>query len=354
MIARVMSPWHQYWQANVTDRRWWLGVVLAGGIAGAGMLLASQPMALRWGLSPLTLAIVIGIVLGNTVFPLLDAHVAPGIDFAKGHLLRAGIVLYGLRVTVQQLLGIGWSGLLLDLIMLPSTFLLACYLGPRLFRLDKQTAQLIGAGSSICGAAAVLATAPVVKGPAYKVSVAVATVVVFGTIGMFLYPALYPYLGLNEHQYGMYAGATIHEVAQVVAAGKSVSEQAASTAVIEKMLRVMMLAPFLILLSARQASSMAHSTAGRFANITIPWFALGFVAVVLLHSWVSVPASWLQLLLHVDTLLLATAMAALGLRTHVNALREAGIRPLLLAVTLFVYLITMGLLLSHGLTQLFG
>src|SRR5690606_11555450 len=145
-------------------------------------------------------------------------------------------------------------------------------LGTRVFRLDRETAMLIGAGSAICGAAAVMATEPVVRAQAHKVSVAVATVVVFGTAGMLLYPWLYPYLGLGEHAFGVYAGSTIHEVAQVVVAGGAVGEVAGSAAVIEKMLRVMLLAPFLLLLSSRL--SRDAGAGGDRAGIVVPWFAM--------------------------------------------------------------------------------
>ncbi|OWG05999.1 hypothetical protein B4U21_19605, partial [Klebsiella pneumoniae] len=134
-----------------------------------------------------------------------------------------------------------------------STFFIACFLGQKVFGLDKHTSWLIGAGSSICGAAAVLATEPVVKAEASKVTVAVATVVIFGTIAIFLYPAMYPLLAhwFTPETYGIYMGSTMHEVAQVVAAGHAVSPDAENAAVIAKMLRVMMLAPFLLFLAAR-------------------------------------------------------------------------------------------------------
>src|SRR5207248_5358443 len=101
-------------------------------------------------------------------------------------------------------------------------------------KLDRETSMLIGTGSAICGAAAVLAAEPVLRAQPHRVSVAVATVVVFGTLGMFIYPLCYPYLGLSQQTYGVFTGSTIHEVAQVVAAGRAVSDTAAAAAVIEK------------------------------------------------------------------------------------------------------------------------
>jgi uncharacterized integral membrane protein (TIGR00698 family) len=195
-----------------------------------------------------------------------------------------------------------------------------------------------------------MATQPVVRGQEHKVSIAVATVVAFGTLSMFMYPLLYPHLGLTEHAYGTYAGSTIHEVAQVVVAGRSVSDAAANTAVIEKMLRVMMLAPFLLLLSGiqRRPTTRAPGRCTRpTRHVTVPWFALLFIAVSALNSRYALPAVWSSALIKVDTFMLAMAMGALGLRTHIAAVRQAGARPILLAGALFVFLIVGGYALNR-------
>lgn len=327
---------------HVRERAWWQGLLLVGALAAVAELVARAEWAQALGLSALTVAIVLGIAVGNTVLPRVAAHTAPGIEFCKGTLLRVGIVLYGLRVTFQQIGDVGVTGLATGVVMVAVTFSLAVLLGTRLFRLDRETSMLIGAGASICGAAAVMATAPVVRGQAHRVSVAVATVVVFGTAGMFLYPLLYPLLGLSEHAYGVYAGSTIHEVAQVVVAGRAVGETAAATAVIEKMLRVMLLAPFLLLLSAGLRSGSGSR------RITIPWFAVLFVAVAGFNSLQLLPAALVDTLVRIDGVVLAMAMAALGLRTQAGAVRQAGLRPLLLAASLFVFLVVGGLAINLG------
>jgi uncharacterized integral membrane protein (TIGR00698 family) len=327
------------------------GIALAGGIAALAYGAAAAPGVQRLGLSALTLAILLGILVGNTVFPTIASRVSPGVDFSKNRLLRAGIVLYGWRITFHELIAVGWSGLLIDILLIASTFTIAVQVGTRVFKLDRQTAMLIGTGSAICGAAAIMAAEPVVRGQAHRVSVAVATVVVFGTLGMFVYPALYPHLGLSEQAYGVYAGSTIHEVAQVVAATKPVSDSAAATAVIEKMLRVMMLAPFLVMLSSSQhvarsatargvaaSSGIASAGTAEAPRRFIPWFAILFIVVSAVNSLQILPVSWVKGLTELDTLLLATAMAGLGLRTHLAAVRQAGLRPLLLALTLFAFL----------------
>ncbi|MFI4867308.1 MAG: YeiH family protein [Steroidobacterales bacterium] len=349
--------------AHHRNRSWWLGVGLTGGLAAIGMFAAQLEGLQRLGLSGLTVTIALGIIAGNMFFPLVAAHSATGVDFSKSTLLRAGIILYGFRITFQQIGQVGWTGVLIDVLMVGLTFLIAVYLGTRVFRLDRQTSMLIGAGSAICGAAAVMATEPIVRGQAHKVSVAVATVVVFGTLAMFIYPPLYARLGLSQHAFGIFAGSTIHEVAQVIAAGKSVSDEVAGIAVIEKMLRVMMLAPFLLLLSAALASrgSGGHATTGHAtrdgaatARAYVPWFALLFIAASAMNSLQLLPAGLVALLVQLDTLLLAMAMAALGLRTHVGAIRQAGVKPLLLAATLFIFLAVGGYAVNRIVTQWLG
>lgn len=323
----------------------WPGFALAAVVAASGLWLAQQPALRSFGLSALTFAIIIGMVLGNTVFPHIAPHTAAGVDFCKNRLLRAGIVLFGFNITFQQAATVGIAGVILDAVIILSVFGLAMTLGRRVFRLDRQTCMLVGAGSAICGAAAVMAMEPVARAQAHKVSVAVATVVVFGTLSMFLYPLLFPYMGMSEHAFGIYIGSTVHEVAQVVAAGDAVGPIAAGTAIVEKMLRVMMLAPFLMGVSwwmqRRERRSQGSETASR-AKPTIPWFAVGFVVAVGINSLGVLGPSITTMLVQTSTIFLAMAMAALGLRTHAGAIRQAGAAPLALAGMLFLFLIVGG------------
>lgn len=323
------------------------GLALTGALALLAIRLAAFPWSERLGFGALTLAILGGILLGNTLYPRLEGHCAAGVALARQRLLRLGIVLYGFRLTFQQIAEVGTAALLIDLLMLGSTFLLACWLGRRLLGLDRETAMLIGAGSSICGAAAIVACEPVVRGGAGRVAVAVATVVVFGTLAMFLYPWLCPLILPGEPQAsGVYIGSTVHEVAQVVAAGRSLGEAAGNAAVITKMIRVMLLAPFLFLLAGylKGRRDEAETTPLRGG---MPWFALLFVVVAGFNSLALLPAPLVEWLVRLDTLLLAVAMAALGLGTHLRAIRQAGWRPLLLALLLFLWLVLGGGLLNR-------
>ena len=319
------------------------GLALTAVITGAAVWAGSVPAIAGAGMSALTLAILFGMVIGNTVYPKLWQSCDGGVIFAKQHLLRLGIILYGFRLTFSQIADVGVSGIVIDVLTLSSTFLMACWLGQKVFGLDKHTSWLIGAGSSICGAAAILATEPVVKAEASKVTVAVATVVLFGTLAIFLYPAMYPLVAhwFSPETYGIYIGSTMHEVAQVVAAGHAISPEAENAAVIAKMLRVMMLAPFLLILAAR-VKQLAPANAEQKSKITIPWFAILFIVVAIFNSFHLLPQSVVQMLITLDTILLAMAMAALGVTTHISALKKAGAKPLLMALVLFIWLIVGG------------
>ncbi|KII58920.1 YeiH family protein [Klebsiella quasipneumoniae] len=319
------------------------GLALTAALTGVALWAGSFPAIAGAGFSALTLAILFGMVVGNTIYPKIWQPCDGGVIFAKQHLLRLGIILYGFRLTFAQIADVGVSGILIDVLTLSSTFFIACFLGQKVFGLDKHTSWLIGAGSSICGAAAVLASEPVVKAEASKVTVAVATVVIFGTIAIFLYPAMYPLLAhwFTPETYGIYMGSTMHEVAQVVAAGHAVSPDAENAAVIAKMLRVMMLAPFLLFLAAR-VKQLTPAGNGEKSKITIPWFAIMFILVAVFNSFHLLPKAVVDMLVTLDTVLLAMAMAALGVTTHVSALKKAGAKPLLMALMLFVWLIVGG------------
>jgi len=351
------------------------GILLTGAIAIFASELARGAWLQANGMSALTLAIVGGMIAGNTVYPRISAYSARGVAFSKQILLRLGIILYGLRLTFQDIGQVGVVGVMIDAIVLSSTFALSCWAGTRLFGLNRRTAMLIGAGSSICGAAAVMATEPVVRGRAVEVSVAVSTVVAFGTLAIFIYPALYHlnermhWLSITPFAYGIFTGSTVHEVAQVVAAGKAVADTAANTAVITKLVRVMMLAPFLVLLSAYLARNSADGAEAEVEAAleaaappapsqswrgVIPWFALGFIAVAGINSLAALPHSFVSAATDVDTLILATAMAALGVSTQVSAIRAAGIKPLGLAALLFGWLIFGGFAINNGVASLFA
>ncbi|MGM8886030.1 YeiH family protein [Psychrobacter sp. 1U2] len=311
------------------------------------------------GLSSLTLAILLGMVLGNTIYPKFAASLSAGVGFAKAQILRLAIMFYGFKLTLTEVAGVGTPAVLSDALVLTSTFLLTYWIGTKLLKVDKETTLLIGSGASICGAAAVIAAEPVIKAEAHKVTIAVATVVVFGTLAMLLYPFLY-HLGwlqlwLSPQDYGVYTGSTIHEVAQVVVAGNAISDDVGDTAVVTKMIRVMMLAPFLLILSFALTKSgngegKKLSLISRIKQVKVPWFAFIFILIVLLHTWLSISNSFENTMIILDDILLTMAMLALGLTTHLSAIKQAGAKPLILGAIMFGWLILGGGLINIGIS----
>ena len=341
------------------------GLTLSAMIAAAAIAAARIDWLQAHGFSALTLAIVIGMLAGNLGYRRIAPSCAAGVNFSKQNLLRLGIIFYGFRLTFQDIGHVGLSGVLIDALVLCSTFGMALLLGTRVFKLDRDTAVLIGAGSSICGAAAVMATEPVLRAQPAQVTVAVATVVAFGSLAIFLYPLLYQlnlhwqFLAASPLAYGIYTGSTVHEVAQVVAAAGAISPDAANTAVIAKMVRVMMLAPFLMLLSSyiskkNSAPKKAGGSTRRGGGLAIPWFAFGFVAVAAFNSLNLLPHALVAHINDVDNALLAMAMAALGISTHFSSIRTAGVKPLMFAAVLFCWLIVGGALINTLVLRFFA
>ena len=346
------------------------GILFATVVALVAIEMSSRyPTLGKNGLSILTLAILIGIAIGNMpIYKFLISSCGSGINFSKQKVLRLGIVLYGFRLTFQDIGVVGLSGIVIDSLMLISTFLLAVFLGVRYFKLDRDTSVLIGAGSSICGAAAILATEPILEAPNERVAVAISTIVIFGTLAIFIYPVIYSYAIVNfpeyltPDKYGIYIGSTIHEVAQVVATADSIGGDVTNAAVIAKMVRVMMLAPFLIALSAYisiqwKSTELAQPTAvaggikkkslGKF----FPVFAVFFLLAIGVNSTGYISQSVRLGLIDVDNFLLALAMGALGLTTHLSSIAKAGIKPLKLAAVLFVWLIVGGGIINIAIGQ---
>lgn len=344
------------------------GIALAAIVAALSKWIAGLPWLQAHAFSPLTVAIVLGMVAGNTVYPHMAASAGAGIGFSRQTILRTGVVLYGFRLTLQQVASVGWAGVLVDAIVVFGTVVIAYQVGTRWLKMDRTSALLVGSGSAICGAAAVLATEPVVRGKAEQVSVAVAGVVIFGTLAMFLYPVMYQIDALRAfipggaQGYGIYIGSTVHEVAQVVAAGRQVGADAAGPALITKMTRVFMMAPFLVGLAVWTRRDSAHSGSPvatiRHALQAVPVFAFYFVGAVVLNSlnaavgWV--PAGAVDALFTVAVFLLSMAMGALGLSTHFGTLRRAGGKPLALTAILFVWLVVGGAVLNHFVQGLLG
>ncbi|GEK71952.1 YeiH family protein [Halomonas halophila] len=325
----------------------WPGLALCALLTLGGTALSRLPMLAEAGVSPLVPALLLGIVAGNLPLARHLSQTGPGLAFATRRLLRGGIVLFGLSLTLQQVAGLGPKVLVLDTLVIAGVLAGGYGIGIRLLGLDRDTALLTSAGSAICGAAAVLATESTIRARPAATSMAVATVVLFGSLAMLVYPLLYSLLDLPQGLFGIYIGATVHEVAQVVAAGEAVGPEALANAVIVKLVRVMLLVPFLLIVGQWwQQRQDGDAEDGDRGGLVIPWFAFGFLAMVAFNSLVALPAPLHAALVQLGQLALTMAMAALGFETRLSRLRALGPKPFLLALILFALLVGGGGLAS--------
>ncbi|WP_373036289.1 YeiH family protein [Sulfurimonas sp.] len=341
------------------------GIIFVAIFAAAATMIADISAVKALGISPLVIGIVMGIFYANTLHNNVPSEWGTGITFSGKKILRFAIVFYGFRITFQQIADVGMSGFMVSLIMLSTTFILGSYLGYKIFKMEKDTAMLTASGASVCGAAAVLATEPVLKAEGHKTAVAVSMVVLFGTISMFLYPVLYAsiiepatgFLHMTPQEFGIYVGGTIHEVAQVVAVPASVvgaPAEMANSAVIVKMTRVIMIAPMLIALGiylSMQAKKTGDATGA--VKLVIPWFAVYFIGMAGFNSLQLVPQNIVSVINEIDTFLLTMAMTALGMGTIFSKFKGLGLAPLYTAGAMFVWLVIGGFVVTKVVTAIF-
>jgi uncharacterized integral membrane protein (TIGR00698 family) len=342
------------------------GILFVALFAGAVTSVASLPTIAALGLSPLIVGIVAGAIYGNVLRDGMPASWAAGVNFSARKLLRIAVAFFGLRVSLQEIAQVGLPGLAESVLIVVSTLAVGTWAGMKLMKLDRDTALLTAAGSAICGAAAVLAFESTLQSKPHKSAMAVGSVVLFGTLSMFLYPALLRagWLHLDTVGAGLFFGGTIHEVAQVVGAASNVSPEATHIATIVKMTRVMLLVPVLLAVGMWVNRPTRHAATHRHANVgahehaprklAVPWFALGFLLCVGLNSVHVLPDAATHTLNLLDTFALTMAMTALGMETRVAQIREAGPRALMTGLILYGWLFAGGLGITWAVQRLFG
>jgi uncharacterized integral membrane protein (TIGR00698 family) len=312
------------------------GVALTFAIAVLAFVLRLIPGVATF--SALILAILIGIAFHNLVGA--PAICRPGIKFSMRRILRFAIILYGLQLTLTQVASVGVVGFLAICVTLAATFVFTVQMG-KLIGVEPKLAELVGAGTAVCGAAAVVATNTVTEGSEEDVAYGVACVTAYGTIAMFLYPLLPQLLHLDARGYGLWTGSAIHEVAQVVAASLQNGQISGDFGLIAKLTRVALLAPLVLSLGVLRS----HRRGANQASAPAPWFVFGFLAVVVINSLATIPADVKSGLIQATPFLLAMATAAMGLETDIRKLMAKGFRPFLLGglASIFVALLALTL-----------
>lgn len=325
-----------------------LAALLPGLLAATAIAALAQALRLLPGMalfSPMILAVVMGIAL-RTAFGVRDM-LRPGLGFAARRVLRFAIVLLGLQLTAAQVAALGLEGVAIVALALVATFLFTRRLGQAL-GVERGLAELIAAGTAVCGASAVMAANTVTRASDEDAAYAVSCVTLIGSLAMFLYPLLPSLLGLSERLYGLWAGASIHEIAQVAAAAFQNGAASGEWGMIAKLTRVMMLAPLVLALgfcASRAASKARGDGAPAVARPPVPWFAFGFLAMIGLNSLIDLPAALRADMMLATGFLLAVALAAMGLETDLRKLLARGPRPLLLGLASFAFMAGFSLLL---------
>lgn len=311
-------------------------------LAAAGVAwLLSLPLS---GLSPLILAILLGVVVCNVTS--IPRVLLPGLGFTSKKLLRLGIVFLGLKLVLSDIWALGWK-VLLAVVVVVAVGIAGTVVMGRVLGVERQLTLLVACGFSICGAAAVAgvagATDPHGKKERETIT-AVALVVLFGTLMIPVVPLLSHAMGLSDHSAGVWGGACVHEIAQVVAVGGVLGGEALTVAVIVKLARVLMLAPVIAVVGLVQRRTGTTRSSDGSAPPIVPLFIVGFLAMVVLRSFVPLPSSVLSAGSFLQTALLGAAMFGLGCGVKVRELVQVGGKPFVLAALATVLMAVVALL----------
>lgn len=333
------------------------GVRNRGFLQGIGLTLLLSFIAKLLGYLPLlsimgqlVIAILLGILYRAVRGVPLTAQ--SGISFSGKRLLRFGIILLGLKLNLLDIVHAGYKVVALAAINVVVTIFVVYGLSKWL-KIDKRIGLLTACGTAICGAAAVVAIAPQIKAKDEETAVGAATVAILGTIFTLAYTLLYPVLGLSANGYGLFTGATLHEVAHVIAGAAPGGQAALDMAVIVKLTRVALLVPIALIIglwSARQArgGEQKSSTGIRWRELPVPWFIFGFLAMSGLNTLGIIPQEMISGLLVLSYMLLAMAMAGLGLGVDIATFRRLGNKPFLAGLLGSIVLSILGFMLVRG------
>jgi len=307
--------------------------------------------ALPDAIAEVTVGLLLGIAIGNTV--RLPVAFQPGIRFAVGTLLRVGIVLLGTRLSVQDVLMTGLDALVIVLAGMTTALLFTLGIG-RLLRLPPRLCLLIGVGTAVCGNTAIIATAPTVEAKERDVSFAVATITLFGTLAVLLYPAIGHLAAFSDQAFGYWAGTAVNDTSQVIATGFAYSDAAGEVATVVKLTRNTLMGPLLVVIGAVYAHAVRSAGPGRTSRSgarrvlsVVPPFVLGFLGMALLNSLGLISPQAGHAASEGAKLLVLAALTGVGLSTNLGQMRAVGLRPfyLGLAASTLLSLLTLALIL---------
>lgn len=320
-----------------------------------GVSAAAAAGLISWGVHSmfpaiplLTAAVALGIAVAQipAASGLLSGALRPGLSLASKRFMRIAIVLLGLKLSLVDILGLGWVPVLGVVAVVLLTFGITIWIG-RLFRLPRHQPLLIATGFAICGASAIGAMSGVVKAKDEDTATPVALVTLCGTLAIAVLPALWHPLGLSSEGFGHWVGASVHDVGQVVATAQIAGTAALSIAVIVKLTRVLMLAPLVSVAAILSRRRSAADTAGGFGKShrppVLPLFVAGFISMALVRTFVEVPAGVFETADVLQTALLAMALFGLGTAVRIRELVNTGWRALVVGLLSWVIIAVLAL-----------
>ena len=320
-----------------------------GVMACAVVATAATFLGQHYGAPVMLFALLLGMAMN---FLSGEGPCAPGIEFASKTVLRVGVALLGLRITAAQVVAIGWQPVVLAIVAIVLTIGLSM-LAARSMGFNTLFGFLSGGATAICGASAALALAAALPAHPQKERATIFTVVIvsaLSTLAMIVYPMIAGLLGLDHHTTGVFLGATIHDVAQVVGAGYGISKETGDVATLVKLIRVAMLLPVIVVAVALARHWVARGaaeapTSGKRPPL-LPWFAVAFAALVAINSTGWLPKELPALGGTVSSWCLVTAIAGIGMKTQLRDLATVGIKPVLLMLgeTVFLAALVLGVL----------
>lgn len=317
------------------------GVILTIVLAVVASSLARFPFFSVMGI------MIISIILGMAWKGMMGIPInsESGITFSSKILLRAGIILMGLRLNFDQIISGGFSIVIIDVTVIAFTLSVMLYIG-KLLSIDKHLSALIAVGTAVCGAAAIVAVAPLIGARKELTAISVAFIAIAGTVVTIIYTFLYPYLGMNPYDYGLLTGSTLHELAHVIAAAAPGGDESSDTAILVKLGRVALLIPVALILAYFYKNSSKSEGRKHFKNLPIPWFIFGFLAMCLINTVGFLPSILTSKLIDSSVFLLSMAMAGLGLGVNFAEFKNLSGKVIFTGITGSFALILLGILIT--------
>lgn len=316
-----------------------------GLLAVLTLTLAASFLSEHYGAPVMLMALLLGIAFH---FLAEEGRCVAGIEFASGHLLRVAVAFLGARITAEQVVALGLETVVVVCAAVAATILFGRLLATRL-GVDPRFGLLTGGATAICGASAALAISSVL--PPYPqrerdTMFAVIGVTTLSTLAMVIYPVLAIILGFDGNEAGILIGATIHDVAQVIGAGYSISAEAGDSATITKLMRVALLVPVVLVVALMFRSRMAAGAAGPWSRLPVPGFLIGFIVLVALNSVAALPEQLRSVLADLSRWGVIMAVAAIGMKTSLKSLLDVGGRAItiIVAESLFLLCIVIAIL----------